>query len=105
MQLRKLQQMNNILKWTGWSLACILFLLLCLQRSCTKNCKSSALIMHDTITVKGDRQLIKVQDTILKPFKIVYKIPPGNIDTGAVLKNYFAQRIYMDTIRARDVTA
>ena len=46
-----------------------------------------------------------MQDTIIKPYRIVYRNPPTNIDTSAILKSCFAQRTYRDTIKTHDVTA
>src|SRR5665213_2364365 len=97
--------MSKILTWAGWMIAAICFILLCLQRSCSGQRNANALTIHDTITVKGDRQLIKVQDTVLKPYRIVYHVHAGKIDTAEILKKYFAKRIYYDTVKAKDVTA
>jgi hypothetical protein len=98
--------MINTLKWSGWMIAGTLFILLLLQRSCEPECTVNPTV-HDTITIHGDRELIAVQDTILKPVKVYYPLNPKHpvIDTATILKDYFSHKIYSDTIRAKDVVA
>jgi len=99
--------MTEKLNRAGWVLACILFIVLALQKGCRKNKINGLNIIHDTITITGDRQLIKVQDTVFAPTKTVYIPIEDNfkIDTLAVLKDYFAERTYDDTIKSRDIIA
>jgi len=99
--------MTDKLKWAGWMISFFLFGILCLQKSCTKNKDFQSDMIHDTLTIKGDSHLIKVQDTIFTPSKTVY-VNVKNflpIDTAVILKDYFATRTYMDTIKSRDVMA
>ncbi len=98
--------MMNYLKASGWLIAIVLFVLLLLQRSCEKPCPSN-IQGHDIVSIPGDHQLIKVQDKILEPVKIIHSQHPKNkpVDTAAVLRDYFDQKVYSDTIRSRDVVA
>ncbi len=93
------------LKWCGWLIATGFALLLLMQRSCSKSDKDSHVLTRDTILVRGDTQLYVVQDTVIQPYKVYLKDSISHIDTAAVLKNYFASRVYKDTVKARDITA
>src|SRR6185312_753546 len=93
------------LKWIGWILSSLLLVIILLQHSCSKLKQNDNLLVHDTIVVRGDTQLYVVQDTVLKPFKVYYRDSIAKVDTANVIKDYFASRIYKDTIKARDVTA
>jgi len=97
--------MIDTLKWFGWMIATGLLAALLLQRSCMNSPNSAAFTIHDTIRIPGDSQLYLEQDTILKPYKIYFKDSVPKIDTEDVIKNYFASRVYYDTIKARNVTA
>ncbi len=97
--------MIDKLKWTGWILSCLLLVIILLQRSCSIQKQKDNLFKHDTIVVHGDSQLFLVQDTVFKPYKIYYPQSISKVDTSAMIKDYFASRIYRDTIEARDVTA
>ena len=93
------------LKWTGWVITSILFLIISLQRSCIGKKNAESYITNDTVEIRGDNQLITVQDTVFAPVKTVYISKQTKIDTNAVLKDYFAERTYLDTIKSRDVIA
>ncbi len=97
--------MIDKLKWSGWVVATGLSLILLLQKSCRSNKLDIPLRTHDTVLVRGDSQLYIVRDTILKPYKIYYRDSISKVDTAGVIKDYFASRVYNDTIKARDVTA
>ncbi len=93
------------LKWIGWILSSVLLVMILLQHSCSSQKQHSELLVHDTIVVHGDSQLYLVQDTVLKPYNVYYPGTVSKVDTSAVINDYFASRIYRDTIKARDVTA
>jgi len=93
------------LKWAGWIVATCLSLLLLAQGSCRKNNLKAQIPVHDTIVIHGDSQLYVVQDTVLKPYKIYYHDIISKIDSAGIIKDYFASRVYHDTIKARDITA
>jgi len=99
--------MTTKTQYAGWILACLLFAALFIQRSCSKSCPSCKSLTRDTVIVKGDKELVQVQDTVLKPEKMYYPSLANSlpIDTAMVLKDYFAGRTYTDTIHARDVVA
>ena len=82
-----------------------LLLIIWLQRSCGRNRMIKTEAVHDTILIKGDTQLFTVQDTILQPYKVYFRDSMPDVDTARIIKDYFAGRIYRDTIKARDVTA
>jgi hypothetical protein len=97
--------MIDKLKWLGWIAAFSLLILFLLHRSCTKNEPRVPVSVHDTIIVHGDSQLYLVRDSTIKPVKIYIRDTVPNVDTPAILKDYFASRVYLDTIKARDITA
>jgi len=93
------------IKWTGWLIAVCMVLLILVQRCrVSKNFKGIA-TMHDTIVVHGDSELYMVQDTVLKPYKVYYPSSIYKVDSDKIIKDYFAGRVYHDTIKARDITA
>ena len=97
--------MIDNLKWFGWIIATGLLAVLLFQRSCIKSPKCGAFSIHDTIRVRGDSILYIVQDTIIKPSKIYYRDSVPKADTSDIIKDYFAGRVYNDTIKERNVTA
>src|SRR6185437_8007537 len=88
-----------------WIVATGLSLILLLQKSCRSYYLALPVHKLDTILVRGDSQLYIVRDTILKPYKIYYRDSIYKADTEEVIKDYFASRVYNDTIMDRDVTA
>ena len=93
------------LKWAGWIIATCLSLILLVQRSYRKNNLKAQIPAHDTIVIHGDSQLYMVRDTITVPYKIYYRDNILKIDSAQIIKDYFASRVYHDTIKARDITA
>lgn len=99
------------LGFAGWVLAAILFAVLVLQRNCsgnlskkdkTKNVQTIKIdtFFHDTgsthwlpIEIKGKPEIM--------PGNTVY-LKPTHEDTLAILKNYFALRVYKDTVKANN---
>jgi len=82
-----------------------LLLIFWMQRSCGGKYLIKTEAVHDTILINGDTQLFTVQDTILQPYKVYFRDSIPDVDTARIIKDYFAGRIYRDTIKARDVTA
>lgn len=93
------------IKWAGWVIVLCLSLVLLAQRCQLKNNVKGSSAIHDTVVVHGDRKLYIVQDTVLKPYKVYYNYHLPNVDTEKIIKDYFAGRVYRDTIKARDITA
>lgn len=93
------------MKNTPWIIILILVAVIIFQRSC-KNCNCPEItVTTDTIILPGDTVFTETELPVPLP---VYIKQPGdtlyiyeqiNVDTAAILKDYFALRFYKDTLK------
>jgi len=90
----------------------ILVIIILLQRSCTGPVKGEKEIIKiegkKYEVIKRDTIIKLVTQTVYKPGEVIYRdVPvyvevPADVDTAAILKNYFAINIYKDTLNLKD---
>jgi|GEM_PF-3185613 len=101
------------LKILGWPLAFIIAALFLIPNKCNHTGVAGNTVIHDTVTIPGDKKLVTAQDTHqLKPVKeyvphwlydTIHDTVPGRIDTALIIRNYFTSYILSDTFRKDQV--
>lgn len=89
----------------------LLVIIILLQRSCTSQPTEKEIIKIEGKkyeVIKRDTVIKTVTQTVYRPGEIIYKeVPiyveiPTDVDTLAILKNYFAINVYKDTLHLKD---
>lgn len=96
--------MKYISKFNIGLIAFILILGFSLFRECTRPYDTSSkppVITIDTVEVVKDTVIYKPGETIYQP-SIEYLEIPVNVDTLSILKDYYAKKIYIDTLQLKD---
>lgn len=106
--------MNFIKKNFSLLVIAVLVIIILLQRSCTSTSNGGKEVVkingkkYEVIKRETDTVRVEVAHNVYKAGKDIYhEVPvyinvPANVDTASILKDYYAMRVYKDTLKLKD---
>ena len=106
--------MSIIKKYISWIIIAVLAGIIFFQRSCGSLLGTDKEIIkidgkkYEVVKRETDTSYVPVIQTVYKSGKTIYKentvyvSVPSDIDTGSIIKEYFASNIYKDTLKLKD---